>query len=82
MFRPVAFTTEQAPGAILNGTVVQKVKSEAADTHSDGSLAKVVGSIGPFEDQGATYGYFVEWDDMPMVPVFIAGDRVSQVCFL
>ncbi len=67
------FTSEQAPGAILNGTVIEKVASEADDAHPDGSLGKVVGSLGPMD---GTYAYFIEWDDMPGVPVGIASWKI------
>ena len=68
-----AFTTEQAPGAILNGTVIEKINSKVLDGHPDGSLGKVIGSLGPMV---GTYAYFVEWDDMPGVPVGIVGSRI------
>jgi len=83
----VAYTRNQAPGAIPNGAVVEKVNSEPEDTHLDGVRATVVGSWGPtgvqvllkegnlhrLPDQ---YFYFVEWEDRPGLPVGIGGHRI------
>lgn len=71
------FTTDEAPGAWRNGTKVSKVGSVPGDAHQDGARARVLGSIGP--TPGRLYGYFVEWDDMPDVPTFIAGPRLALV---
>lgn len=74
----VYFTTNEAEGAIRNGTRVVKVGREAGDSHDDGAPARVIGSLGPIPFRGMTevYGYWVEWDDMPEVPVFIVGHRI------
>ncbi len=73
------FTTDQAEGAIPNGTLVAKVNSEEGDTHGDGARAKVLGSIGPVAGLPDPYAYFVEWLDLPGVPVGIAGHRIRAV---
>ena len=72
---------KQAPGAIPNGTVVEKIHTEPRDSHRDGSRAKVAGSVGPVDDPLAPdrYGYFVEWDDLPGHHVFIGGHRIRPV---
>lgn len=49
-------TTDEAPGAWKNGSVVRKVSSLPGDAHPDGSLGMVRGSLGPHEGK---YGYFV-----------------------
>jgi hypothetical protein len=72
----VDFTTDQAPGAMANGTRVRKVNSAAGDTHHDGAGALVLGSVGPALGR---YGYYVEWDDHPGIPVFIASDRLEAI---
>ena len=78
----ITYTTNQAEGAIPNGTVVEKIRSDETDTHKDGALAIVVGSIGPYhmiqgKIPGPLYGYWVLWADMnPTCPVFIAGHRI------
>lgn len=41
------YTTNQAMGAIPNGTVVVKTNTATDDGHKDGDRATVVGSIGP-----------------------------------
>jgi len=75
------YTTDQAPGAIPNGTIVEKLKADPGDAHPDGSRARILGSIGPAEVPGVgnMYGYFVEWEDTPGVPVFIGGPRIRRV---
>ena len=72
----VVFSPDEAPGALRNGTRVQKVNTVAGDTHYDGALATVRGSIGPAL---GTFGYWVVWDDMPGLPVFIAGERLEDL---
>jgi hypothetical protein len=78
---PVGFTRDEAPGAIRNGTRVVKIDSMSGDTHKIGDEAVVVGSMGPIEYQGrkGVYGYFVEWDDMPGLPVMIVSWRIREV---
>ena len=73
---------KEAPGAIPNGTVVEKINSIAhEDGHVDGSRAKVAGSMCPTDDPLAPdrFAYFVEWDDLPATYVFIAGHRIRPV---
>ena len=72
----VFFTTHQIPGAMANGTIVEKCASEPGDTHIDGDRATILGSIGDCPGQ---YGYFVEWLTDPGLPVFIASHRVRKV---
>lgn len=77
----IVVCTEQAPGAMLNGTIVEKTGSKPGDAHPDGSRAKVMGSIGPGkhpENGSAIYGYWVVWDDIP-TPCFVAGERIRPV---
>ena len=80
-FSEVAFTTEHAEGALPNGTRVEKTLSKPGDTHVDGAKATVLGSLGPipWEDMPRVYGYFVEWDDYPGIPAFVAGHRLREV---
>jgi len=67
-------TRDQAPGALPNGTRVRKIASEPNDTHRDGALATVLGSV--FAPKVGT-GYFIEFDDNPKQAVFVAGHRVA-----
>jgi len=56
-----------------------KINSTALDTIRDGALGTVKEAIGPaLPESGApgTFGYFVEWQDLGGVPVFIAGSRI------
>ncbi len=64
--------TGQAPGAIPNGTVIEKVNSAPGDGHLDGSLGRVIGS----EAVAVGYAYFIEWNDVPGVPVGVLGQRI------
>jgi hypothetical protein len=64
------------------GARVEKINSKPGDTHLDGALARVLEKVGPaLPESGApgTYGYFVEWDSHPGIPVFIAGTRLHLV---
>jgi hypothetical protein len=69
------FTAGEAPGAISNGTPVVKVKSEIGDLNPVGATGTVLGSISG-GDQG--FGYFVAWDQLPNMPVFIAGFKIDR----
>ncbi len=75
----VVSTHDQAPGALPNGALVEKLNTEPGDTHRDGARAVVVGSLGPYDGLPDPYGYFVEWDDIPGVPVAIGGHRIRVV---
>ena len=76
----VIYTQNQAEGALLNGTRVEKVNSEPEDAHRDGAAGIIVGSV-PVEDRGFPdqHVYFVAWDDAPAagIPVGIRGGRVK-----
>jgi len=72
-----AYTRNQAPGAIPNGAVVEKVNTKQGDTHPDGARATVVVSFGPVDELPGRYFYFVEWEDLPGLPVGIGGDRIG-----
>ncbi|KKN87003.1 hypothetical protein LCGC14_0262720 [marine sediment metagenome] len=77
------------------GTRVRKVLSEPGDTHQDGALATIVGAWGPLPateraelilelaKKGITQDvvclYWVEWDDIPGVPVAIADYRLERL---
>ena len=67
---------EQAGGAWLNGSRVKKIGSMPGDAHSDGARGTVRASLGPVRGE---YGYFVEWDDVPRIPVFIRGNRLALI---
>lgn len=62
------------PGAFPAGTRIQKTGTEPSDAHPDGSPGTVLGSIGNSE---IGYGYFIRWDDVPEIPVFVAAHRVA-----
>jgi hypothetical protein len=70
------YVTDEAPGAVPNGTVMEKINSEHDDAHPDGAQCVVIGSI---SDTQRGYGYFVVWDDTPDTAVFITGTRLKEV---
>lgn len=72
--------TTEAPGAWPNGSRVVKCNAAADDGHPNGAQGTVTGSMGPAEMGGRqVYGYFVSWDDMPGVPVFVASYTEHRV---
>jgi hypothetical protein len=76
-----SYTTEQAIGAIANGTCVVKVRTEAGDTHAIGARARVLGSVAAPPEVAAEYncpyGYFVEWEDAAGYAVFVMGVKIA-----
>jgi hypothetical protein len=71
------FTREQYPGAIPNGSRVVKIAMDEKDANPLGTLATVLGSMGhPSMEEP---GYFVEWDTMPRVAVFVAPWKIKLV---
>lgn len=72
----VAYTTDQAPGALRNGTIVEKVATEPGDFHKDGDWAVIIGSLPAVDGER---GYFVEWYDTPDVPQFVKSTRIRMV---
>ncbi len=65
------------------GTRVEKCGTvHGQDAHRDGDGAKIVGVLGQVPDDDpnpefrGVWGYFVEWDDLPGVPVFVGGNRI------
>jgi hypothetical protein len=78
----IIFTSQEAVGAFPNGTRIKKHSSEDEDGHADGELGTVVGSLGPMQPEpkfNCKYGYFIEWDTTPGVPVFTAGFKVKEI---
>lgn len=70
-------TDVQLPGALPNGTLVQKTETDPeGDKHQDGDKAHILGSA-YHPDGGLTY--CVEWEDMPGLPVWIGEGRIKQV---
>lgn len=78
----IFYVTDQAPGALPNGTRVAKVGTQDGDTHRDGAPGTVIGSIGPADlpkHPGIRYGYFVRFDDAPQFPAFISSNRIKEI---
>lgn len=76
----IAHCTNQAEGAIKNGSRIEKCNTAGDDAHPDGSLGTVLGSLGPVNVDGLNgYLYCVEWDDRPGLPVFVSSPRIKEV---
>jgi hypothetical protein len=65
------------------GTVVEKRGSKPNDTHVDGARGRVIRYLGPVPLDAHTdplaYGYFVVWDDLPGIQIFVAGSRLQAI---
>lgn len=73
------YSTEEAKGAMPNGTRIIKTNSEPGDGHPDGTPGVIVGSMGPafVEKVGReAYLYFIKWRDFP-VPVGTADYKIK-----
>lgn len=64
---------DQAPGAWPNDATVRKVNSRPGDATPDGTRGLILGSVDMREFKlPARFGYFLEWDNLPGIPVFCA----------
>lgn len=80
------FSRYEAEGAFPNGTRIRKHSSEEGDSHPDGSLGTVLGSLKVEGDaansfskaKGIGYLYFVEWDDSPKVAVGTVDLKIKE----
>jgi len=74
------------------GTRVEKTNSEPGDTHRDGAMGTIVGALGPAQPalraailaggkvkRDVVFIYWVEWDDLPGMPVAIVDYRIKPV---
>ena len=76
----IFYYSGQAPGALKNGTRIEKINSKPGDGNRDGTQGTVIGSIGPGQIDGRpAYGYWVEWDTFPDTPVFVADYRIRPI---
>jgi hypothetical protein len=62
------------PGTLAIGTRIAKVKVEPGDSQPLGALGTILGCYG-HPDMGV--GYFVEWDALPRVAVFVIGWKIA-----
>jgi len=85
----------QDKGRWPRGTRVRKVGTKPGDSHQDGALGTIVGALGPatasqraefiikLANKGINgdieYIYWVEWDDIPVIPVAITDNRIEPV---
>jgi len=77
------------------GTRVKKIRSDPGDSHQDGARGTIVGALGPLSaaqraaaimklakngiDGDVEYMYWVEWDDIPGIPVAITDNRIEPI---
>lgn len=73
---PITFgwTDDEAEGAIPNGTRVIKVEGSDEGAIKLGTRGRILGSVNHPE---LGYAYFVEWDTMKMLPVFVVGWKIA-----
>lgn len=71
-----AFTRNQVPGALANGTRIVKANTEAGDGTPEGTPGVVLGSV--VNDEGRI-AYFVEWANRPRLAVGCAALKVKAV---
>jgi hypothetical protein len=71
-----AFTTDEANGAMKNGTRVMKFTSEAGDLTPTGTHGSIRGSL-YYQDTG--YFYFIEWDNKPKTVVGCTGFKLRRL---
>jgi len=85
----------QDEGRWPKGTRVRKVNTKPGDSHQDGAQGTIVGALGPASPSQRAelilelakkglngdieYIYWVEWDDMPGIPVAIADCRIEPI---
>lgn len=74
-----AFTREQVPGAIPNGSPIVKTGSEQGDGTPDGTPGVVLGSMSHPEILNGATMYFVEWRRTPRCAVAVIEWKVSRV---
>lgn len=75
----IGYISGSVDGAIPNRTRIRKIIYEEKDGHQIGAKGIVVASMGPILWNGKDcYGYFVEWDDMPGIPVFVVGYKIEE----
>lgn len=68
------FTTAQADGAMPSGTRIRKVNGKIGDAQRNGATGRVLGSLA---NSRIGIGYFVEWDAMPQMAVFIVAGQIA-----
>lgn len=65
---------EDADGALPRGIRVVKIAEDRGDRHELGARGKILASM---NEPGLGLAYFVEWDDMPGVRVFVVAKKIA-----
>lgn len=73
-----AFTRNQAPGALPNGTRVIKTNSEPGDICPNGTPGTVLGSMSEPAVQDGAICYFIEWAPRPKTAVAAMAFKVRE----
>lgn len=83
---PTMAFTGSAEGAIGTGVEIEKCNTEPGDSFTDGERGVVIASmrvprreVVPLFLDPPEFGYYVVFDAMPGVPVFINGYRIKEV---
>lgn len=71
------FCKNQAEGAWENGSrVVKDGNDPDGDVTPNGTKGKILGSL---KTPDGIYGYFVEWDDKPKMPILCMEEKMKLV---
>ncbi len=95
MSRKMEIIVGKDEGRWPKGTRIRKVNTKPGDSHQDGALGAIVGAWGPSTasqraeaiidlakkgiNGDVEYIYWVEWDNMPGIPVAISDNRIEPV---
>lgn len=75
-----AFCDEDAPeAAYKRGERIRKALHEEGDSTPTGTEGTVLGSVAGEIDGAMRIGYFVEWDDKPLVAVGIMDYKIERI---
>jgi len=70
------FSTDEAPGAMRNGTRIVKSAKDPGDARGIGATGTVLGSL---SDPEWGLCYFIEWDSQPRVAVAVIAWKVQPL---
>lgn len=77
---PLQIFHDQAPGAIPNGTLIEKCNHEDGDSWPNGTLGTVLASldVSSLELQNPSkFVYYIDFVADPGIPVMIMGNRIK-----
>lgn len=69
--------TNAVPGALANGSRVEKIEWEPGEYHLPGATGKLIGCLG--KTDGGVYGYFLNWDEQPGLLAFTTSSKIRPL---